>query len=80
MIDLTMVSKDIYAAVCKAVDIPVIGGQSGSESDGKIYVGYAITGYGSAILNGDASPDAAIRSMYTVIEKAVKAVHDNNWS
>lgn len=80
MIDLTMVSKDIYAAVCKAVDIPVIGGQSGSESDGKIYVGYAITGYGSAILDGDASPDAAIRSMYTVIEKAVKAVHDNNWS
>ncbi len=79
MIDLTMVSKDIYAAVCQAVEVPVIGGQSGSESDGKIYVGYAITGYQASILDNDSSPDAVVRSMYPVIEKAVKAVHQNNW-
>ena len=76
MIDLTMVSKEVYAEVCKAVKIPVIGGQTGSESDGKIYVGYSITGYNTAQLD---DPNSAAAHMYAVIEEAVKAVHHNNW-
>jgi 3-methyl-2-oxobutanoate hydroxymethyltransferase len=79
MIDLTMVSKPIYAATCAAVKIPVIGGQTGNESDGKIYVGYAIVGYQTALLDkADAGP-SAVGTMYDVIDKAVAAVHDNSW-
>jgi len=79
MIDLTMVGKNVYAAVCQAVAIPVIGGQSGNESDGKIYVGYAITGYQTALLDkADAGP-SAVGMMYDVIDKAVAAVHNNTW-
>jgi ketopantoate hydroxymethyltransferase len=79
MIDLTMVSHDIYREVCKAVKIPVIGGQTGSEADGKIFVGYALTGYNVAMIGKPAGPENAAAHMYAVIEKAVKAVHADNW-
>jgi len=79
MIDLTMVSKNIYAAACAAVAIPVIGGQTGHESDGKIYVAYAVTGYQTALLDKPDAPPNAAGFMYDIIDKAVAAVHDNTW-
>lgn len=75
MIDLTMVTHEIYEAVTKAMSIPVIGGQSGPEADGRIYVGASITGYQAGLLDRpDAAPNAAA-FMYPIIESAVAETH-----
>lgn len=79
MIDLTMVSKEIYAEVCKAVAIPVIGGQTGNESDGKIFVGYSMVGFMAGLLDRDPVPDGAVKTMFATIDQAVGSVHDNTW-
>ena len=75
MIDLTMVSHEIYQAVTGAMSIPVIGGQSGPEADGKIYVGASITGYQTQLLDRADAPPNAASFMYDIIEKAVADTH-----
>ncbi len=80
MIDLTMVSHEIYADASKSVSIPVIGGQTGNEADGKIFVGYSLVGYVSGLLDRDPVPDGAAKTMFATIDKAVGSVHDNTWS
>src|SRR6266545_4566808 len=45
IIDLTNVTPEIYTDVVKSVRIPVIGGQTGPEADGRIYVMGSVTGY-----------------------------------
>ncbi len=75
MIDLTMVSHEIYEAVTKAMTIPVIGGQSGPEADGRIYVGASMTGYQTGLLDRADAPPSAAAFMYDIIEKAVSETH-----
>jgi 3-methyl-2-oxobutanoate hydroxymethyltransferase len=75
MIDLTMVTAEIYEAVTRAMSIPVIGGQSGPEADGKIYVGASITGYQSQLLDRADAPPNAATFMYSIVEKAVAETH-----
>ena len=79
MLDLTMVSPEIYGAVAKSLNIPVIGGQAGPEADGKIYVSYALVGYQAQTIDRkDGSPSAA-RFIYDIAQKAVDAVHAGSW-
>ena len=80
MIDLTMVSHEIYEAASKSVSIPVIGGQTGPEADGKIYVGYGLVGYQDALLDRENAPESTAKFMYERIEKAVANVHAGKWS
>ncbi len=66
MIDLTNVTLNIYADVSKAMRIPVIGGQTSPESDGRIYVSYALVGYRSdAIDRADGSAAKYISTLPT---------------
>ncbi|MCH7483044.1 MAG: 3-methyl-2-oxobutanoate hydroxymethyltransferase [Chloroflexi bacterium] len=79
MLDLTMVSPEIYGDVAKGLRIPVIGGQAGPEADGKIYVSYALVGYQAQTIDRtDGSPSAA-KFMYDIAQKAVDAVHAGTW-
>jgi len=78
MIDLTMVTREIYADVCRSVKIPVIGGQAGPEADGRIYVSYSIVGYQAAALDRTEQPSAA-QFMYDIARKAVESVHAGKW-
>ena len=80
MIDLTMVTHEVYEAASSSVSIPVIGGQTGPEADGKIYVGYALVGYAAALLDRADAPEGAAKLMYGRIEKAVADVHAGKWS
>lgn len=78
MIDLTMVTRDIYADVCRSLKIPVIGGQTGSEADGRIYVSYSLVGYQAAALDREGQASAA-QFIYDIAKKAVDAVHAGKW-
>ncbi|MDE2837158.1 MAG: 3-methyl-2-oxobutanoate hydroxymethyltransferase [Chloroflexota bacterium] len=79
MIDLTNVTLDIYADVAKTMRIPVIGGQTGPESDGRIYVSYMLAGYRANDLDRtDGGPNAA-RYMLEAFEKTFASVHDATW-
>ena len=79
MIDLTNVTLDIYAEASAAMRVPVIGGQTGPESDGRIYVSYALAGYrADTIDRTDGAPSAA-RYIYDVARDAVAAVHAGTW-
>ena len=79
MIDLTNVTLDIYAEVSKTMRIPVIGGQTGPESDGRIYVSYSLTGYRSDTIDRTDGGPSAARYIYEVVEKAIASVHDATW-
>ena len=79
MIDLTNVSNEIYADVAKAMRVPVIGGQTGPEADGRIYVSYALTGYrADSIDRTDGAPSAA-KYIYDIASQAVANVHAGAW-
>ena len=75
MIDLTMVSHEIYEAASKAAGIPVIGGQAGPEGDGQINVGYGLVGYQAALLDRENVPESAAKFMYERIEKTIAEIH-----
>jgi 3-methyl-2-oxobutanoate hydroxymethyltransferase len=77
MIDLTQVTHGIYADVCKSLKIPVIGGQTGPEADGRIYVSYSLVGYQAAAL--DRTGPSAARFIYDIAKKAVDGVHAGQW-
>ena len=78
MIDLTSVTSEIYAEVCKSLRIPVIGGQTGPEADGKIYVSYSLVGYEAAALGRTDRPSAA-QFIYDIAKKAMDSVHSGKW-
>jgi 3-methyl-2-oxobutanoate hydroxymethyltransferase len=74
MIDLTAVTNEVYADACKAVRIPVIGGQTGPEADGHIYVSYMLVGYQATMLDKDGDGPNAAKYVYDVAEKAFSNV------
>lgn len=79
MIDLTNVSHEIYAEVSTSIKIPVIGGQSGPEADGRIYVSYLLAGYrADSIDKTDGSPNAA-KYIYEIALDAVSKIHSGAW-
>lgn len=75
MIDLTAVSAEVYAAASAAVRIPVIGGQSGPEADGRIYVSYSLVGYQAALLDKEDGHASAARTFFDLGKKAFDNVH-----
>lgn len=70
MIDLTAVTPEVYAAASQAVRIPVIGGQSGPEADGKIYVSYSLVGYQAALLDKEDGAPSAARTFFDMGKQA----------
>lgn len=74
MIDLTAVTHDVYADACKSVRIPVIGGQTGPEADGKIYVSYALVGYQAAALDREGTGPNAAKYIFDVAHQAFENV------
>ncbi len=78
MLDLTSVTSEIYAEVCKGLKIPVIGGQTGPEADGKIYVSYSLVGYQVADIERTDRPSSA-KFIYDITKKAVDGVHAGKW-
>jgi 3-methyl-2-oxobutanoate hydroxymethyltransferase len=79
MLDLTGVAPEIYAAAREAVRMPVIGGQSGPEADGRIYVSAPLVGYSAALL-GEADRPSAARYIFDVAQKAIENVHGGTFS
>ncbi len=79
ILDLTNVSHEIYAEVSKSLRIPVIGGQTGSEADGRIYVSYALVGYRAERLSADDQLPNAAKYMYDVAKAAIGNVHAGSW-
>ena len=77
MIDLTNVTLDIYADVSKAMHIPVIGGQTGPESDGRIYVSYALVGYRADAI--DRADGSAAKYIFDIANEAIANVHAGTW-
>ena len=75
LLDLTGVSPEIYAAVRDAVKMPVLGGQSGPEADGRIYVSAPLVGYNAALLDHDDGKSSAARFIFDVAQKAIANVH-----
>ncbi|NIO10708.1 MAG: hypothetical protein GTO40_22980, partial [Deltaproteobacteria bacterium] len=78
MIDLTSVSIEIYTQVCKELKIPVIGGQTGPEADGRIYVSYSIAGYEARALDQAGGPSAA-KTIFEIMKNGVDAIHSGQW-
>jgi 3-methyl-2-oxobutanoate hydroxymethyltransferase len=75
MLDLTGVSPEIYAAARSAVQMPVIGGQSGPEADGRIYVSAPLVGYNAALLDQDGGAHNAARFIFEIARQAITNVH-----
>src|SRR5438093_9227316 len=79
IIDLTNVTSEIYTDVVKSVKIPVIGGQTGPEADGRIYVIASVTGYR---VDGFDSPDdrtSAAKLAYDIAKKGFANIHAGSW-
>ncbi|NIO10419.1 MAG: hypothetical protein GTO40_21405 [Deltaproteobacteria bacterium] len=77
MIDLTMVSREVYRDVSRSVKIPVIGGQATSEADGKIQVSFNLVGLGAGNLEGtDANP---ARDLFNKYKKIIDGIHAGQW-
>jgi 3-methyl-2-oxobutanoate hydroxymethyltransferase len=74
MIDLTAVTNEVYAETCKAVRIPVIGGQTGPEADGHIYVSYSLVGYQAGLLDKDGADPTAAKFIFDVADEAFRNV------
>ena len=74
MIDLTAVTSEVYADVCQALRIPVIGGQTGPEADGKIYVSYSLVGYQAAALDREGTGPNAAKYIFDVAKQAFENV------
>jgi len=75
MLDLTGVSTEIYAAARDAVKIPVIGGQTGPEADGHIYVSAPLVGYNAALLDQQDTKHNAARYIFEIANQAVANIH-----
>lgn len=79
MLDLTSVTAEIYADVSKSLAIPVLGGQTGPEADGRIYVSYGLVGYHAANLDQSAKASSA-KFMFDIAKTAIDAVHSGRWN
>jgi 3-methyl-2-oxobutanoate hydroxymethyltransferase len=79
MIDLTMVTSEIYGAVASSVTIPVIGGQATPEADGKIWVSYALVGYATPTIDATDGRNSAAKYCYDIAQKALDDVHAGKW-
>lgn len=77
-LDLTSVTTEIYAEVCKSVKIPVLGGQTGPEADGRIYVSYSHVGYQAQTIDRSGAPSTA-KLIFDQMKSAIDAVHAGNW-
>ncbi len=79
LVDLTNVSHEIYADVAKSLRIPVIGGQTGPEADGRIYVSYALVGYRAETLDGPNGQPTAAGVIFDIAKQAIENVHAGEW-
>jgi 3-methyl-2-oxobutanoate hydroxymethyltransferase len=79
MIDLTGVSNDVYRAACASTKLPIIGGQSGPESDGHIWVSYAVVGFAAAQMDKDTGSTNVAKTMYEALKQAVDNVRTGNY-
>jgi 3-methyl-2-oxobutanoate hydroxymethyltransferase len=79
VIDLTNVSHEIYADVAKSLRIPVIGGQTGPEADGHIYVSAGLVGYQAATIDRTDGRPSAAKFMYDIVQKALDEIHAGKW-
>ncbi len=79
MIDLTNVSHEIYADVAKSMRVPVIGGQTGPEADGRIYVSYALAGYRADTIDRTDGGVSAAKYIYDIASEAIGNVHAGAW-
>ena len=75
MLDLTGVTAELYKAASEAVRMPVIGGQSGPEADGHIYVTYPLVGYQSSLLDKAGDGPNAAQYIFDIQKKAFANVH-----
>jgi 3-methyl-2-oxobutanoate hydroxymethyltransferase len=80
LLDLTMVTPDIYAEVVKTMKIPVLGGQAPPEADGKIYVSYGLVGYRFESIDADNNRPSASRFMFDIAKKAIDDIHAGQWA
>lgn len=77
MIDLTNVTPEVYAEVCKTLKIPVIGGQAPPEADGKIQVVFGVVGFSYALL--DKEGDNPAKGYYNRIKTIMDSIHSGKW-
>lgn len=77
MIDLTMVTREVYRDVCRSLRIPVIGGQAPSEADGKIQVSFGLVGLGAGNLEGTEANPA--RDLFHKYKKILDGIHAGQW-
>lgn len=78
MIDLTSVTPEIYTEVCKGLRIPIVGGQTGPEADGHIYVSYGLVGYDAGAIDRTDRPSAG-KYIFDIAKKAVDGIHSGKW-
>ncbi len=79
MLDLTQVSREIYADVVNELRIPVIGGSAPPEADGKIYVSAGLVGYRADLIDSDDGRPRAAKLIYDIVKEAVDNVHAGKW-
>ena len=79
LIDLTNVTSEIYTDVVKSVRIPVIGGQTGPEADGRIYVMASVTGYRAEGFDKSDAPLTMAKLAYDVAKKGFGNIHAGTW-
>lgn len=77
MIDLTNVTPEVYAEVCRTLKIPVIGGQAPPEADGKIQVVFGVVGIAYANLDSD-KPNPS-KDYYDRIKTIMDSIHSGKW-
>src|SRR6266511_3463406 len=79
IIDLTNVTPEIYTEVVKSVRIPVIGGQTGPEADGRIYVMGSVTGYRADGYDKPDAPATMAKLAYDIAKKGFANIHAGQW-
>jgi 3-methyl-2-oxobutanoate hydroxymethyltransferase len=79
LLDLTAFTPEVYAAACASTPIPIVGGQTGPEADGKIYVSYPLVGYQAAALDRDDDRPNAARYIFDVAKTAFDNVRTGNF-
>lgn len=79
LIDMTNVTPEIYAEVVKSVRIPVIGGQTGPEADGRIYVMGSVTGYRAQDFDQANAPLTAAKLAYDIAQRGFANIHAGKW-
>jgi 3-methyl-2-oxobutanoate hydroxymethyltransferase len=76
MLDLTNVTPDVYAEAQEAVRIPLLGGQTGPEADGRIL----IAAHRANFIDRDDLPINTGRYMYEAAVKAFENIKTGNFT